>query len=283
MSFSKFFPALIILIGGIAIGYFIGINSQKSNPVTTLKQEKTDLDGALLVKNVTDTRTEKTTETSEPPKEQPKENTGANQSTSALLTSGNACFSDDEALSLKLSLFAERLEKDSIWYNNREPEKLADCSGIFHRVVQHVKSGCDAYEYPNPAVARDSRSVARWYNSKNNLVVIDDASKHAKLIRPGSVLFFGGSGKSYVNPSVEQVTAPLPAGIVEHIGVVTEVETDSEGKVVGYVMFHGRRPGVTAKRSHYHNIKPPRLGFPPLGNWNQQLVGIAYIMTPKEG
>jgi len=271
-----------MLVGGIAIGYFIGANSPNSNSAITLKQEKTSKDDALLVKKASDSRTENTAAISEPPTGQPG-NSSADQSTSAESTSGNFCFADDEALSLKLSLFAERLEKDSIWYNNEEPEKLADCSGIFHRVVKHIQSGCDAYEYPDPARARDSRSLARWFNSKNKLVVIDDAAKHAKLIRPGSVLFFSGSGKTFVHPSVDQVTAPYPAGIVEHIGVVTKVETDSEGKVIGYVMLHGRRPGVTAKRSYYHSIKPPRLGFPPLGNWNQQLVGIAYIMTSKEG
>ncbi len=282
MSLSKFFLPSIMLVGGIAIGYLIGTISQKSNPPITLKEVNPDKDDASLVKSPTNTRSEKPGGISEPPTEQPG-NTATDQANSEELTSGNFCFADDEALSLKLSLFAERLEKDSIWYNNKEPEKLADCSGIFHRVVKHIQSGCDAYEYPDPARARDSRSLARWFNSKNKLVVVDDAAKHAKLIRPGSVLFFSGSGKTFVHPSVNQVTSPYPEGIVEHIGVVTKVETNSEGKVIGYVMLHGRRPGVTAKRSYYHSIKPPRLGFPPLGNWNQQLVGIAYIMTSKEG
>ena len=76
--------------------------------------------------------------------------------------------------------------------------------------------------------------------------------------------------------------AAYPAGIIEHMGVVTEVRYDANGDVEGYSMFHGRRPGVYAQRSHYHQLKPPRIGFPPLGNWNQQLLAVAYIMTPKE-
>ncbi len=188
-------------------------------------------------------------------------------------SSANLCFSDDDKLSLQLTLFAEKMEKDAIMYNSI---KLSDCSGIFHRTAQFVGSKCDRYQY----VARDSRSLAKWYHDNNNLVIINDAKSKRNLIKPGSVMFFGKTGKKY-QPTVEQVTAPYPNGIIQHIGVVTEVTKDDTGDVTGYVMFHGRRPGVTAKRSHYHKIKPPKLGFPVLGNWEQQWVGVANIMTPK--
>ena len=143
-----------------------------------------------------------------------------------------------------------------------------------------LKSRCDNYTYPDPAVARDSRSLAKWFHDKNNLVIIDDPLKHANLIKPGSVMFFGSSGKKYpANLTVDQLASSNPKGI-EHIGVVTEVKRDDQGNITGYVMFHGRRPGVHAQRSHYHAVKPPRLGYPVLGNWNQEWLAVANIMTP---
>lgn len=191
------------------------------------------------------------------------------------------CFEPDQ-LSLQLSLFAEKMEKDSLIYDNKNPSKLQDCSGIFHRVAQHVSTQCDAYDYPIPKSARDSRSLARWYNKKNNLIIVNNPMTQRNLIKPGAVMFFGKSGKKYKELTVKKVTANRPNHIIQHIGVVTEVKKDDDGNVIGYTMLHGRRPGVTAQRSHYHQIKPPRLGFPILGNWNQQWVAMAYIAAPKK-
>ncbi len=196
-----------------------------------------------------------------------------------VLPSGQACFTNDKELSFQLSLFAEEMEKKKVMYNNREPEKLADCSGIFHRTLQFVASSCDQYLYPKPTDARDSRSLANWYNEHENLVFIKDAVAQRNVIKPGAVMFFGGSGKRYNQPPKDKV---LKGGIIEHIGVVTEVKKDAQGNVIGYTMFHGRRPGKAAERSHYHSIEPPRLGYPPLGNWNQQLLAVAFVMTPTE-
>jgi len=68
---------------------------------------------------------------------------------------------------------------------------------------------------------------------------------------------------------------------IQHIGIVTEVKKDAQGHVEGYVLFHGRTHGKIASRTHYHNVKPARLELPPPGNWNQQLVAIGYVFTPK--
>jgi hypothetical protein len=173
------------------------------------------------------------------------------------------------------------MEAKKLMYDRENPARLQDCSGIFHQTVNFVKSKCDNAAYPDPAVARDSRSLAKWYSDQKNLVIIDDPVKRANLIKPGSVMFFGSSGKQYPNNlTVAQLASYNPKG-VEHIGVVTKVEKDEQGNVVGYEMFHGRRPGVHAQRSFYHNIKPPRLGYPVLGNWNQQWLAVANIMTPN--
>lgn len=191
------------------------------------------------------------------------------------------CF-EPKQLSLQLSLFAEQMEKDSLMYDNKNPNRLQDCSGIFHQIARHVSTQCDVYDYPLPKNARDSRSLASWYNKRNNLLIINDPLEQRNLIKPGAVMFFGKSGKKYQNLTVERVTANRPNHIIQHIGVVTEVKKDDNGNVIGYTMLHGRRPGVIAQRSHYHQINPPRLGYPILGNWNQQWVAMAYIAAPKK-
>ena len=178
-------------------------------------------------------------------------------------------------------MFAEKLENQRLPYNNREPEKLLDCSGITHRTFKDISSKCDSYQYPDVTTTRDTRMMSKWFHQNNNLVIIDDPMSKRNLIKPGSVMFFGGSGKVYNNLAPEIVTAQRPKGIIEHVGVVTEVKRDDEGQVIGYIMFHGRRPGKHAQRSHYHNVKPPKLGFPILGNWEQQWVAVANIFTEK--
>ncbi len=272
-------PLLLIALfaGGFLAGYFIRGGSESAPPAAvTVSAETTTEEDTPENPQAPEAGNEPADETAT------EEETATAPQTPIRLPSGQACFADDTELSLQLSLFAENMEKQKVMYNNQEPEKLADCSGIFHRTVQFVSSTCDQYLYPSPKVARDSRSLANWFNEHGNLIFIEDAVAQRNVIKPGAVLFFGGSGKKYNNPPKEQVLAAYPAGIIEHIGVVTEVRRDADGNVEGYTMFHGRRPGVHAQRSHYHQLKPPRIGFPPLGNWNQQLLAVAYIMTPKE-
>lgn len=204
---------------------------------------------------------------------------GSIANTNNNLAANGACLPPGE-FSLKLTLMAEQMEKDSLMYDNKNPSRFQDCSGIFHQIAKKVSGWCPSYRYPDPKIARDSRSLAGWYHQNNNLVIVEDPMESRKLIRPGSVMFFGGSGKKFQNMTIEQLSAPAPKGIVEHIGVVTEVSKDDNGEVIGYVMMHGRRPGVTAQRSHYHKVQPPRFGYPILGNWEQQWIGISNVMTP---
>ena len=279
-------PILLVALfaGGFLMGYLVRGGSSTQPPAkATVVVEKTE---STAKEGNTSTAPEQGQDKGEEGTLAEEYNDGENANTPPQtpirLPSGQACFADDKELSLQLSLFAEKMEKQKVMYNNKEPEKLADCSGIFHRTVQFVASSCDQYLYPSPKDARDSRSLAKWFHEHGNLIFIQDAVKQRNVIKPGAVLFFGGSGKKYNNPPKEQVLAAYPAGIIEHMGVVTEVRYDANGDVEGYSMFHGRRPGVYAQRSHYHQLKPPRIGFPPLGNWNQQLLAVAYIMTPKE-
>ncbi|MEL6670584.1 MAG: hypothetical protein AAFR61_00185 [Bacteroidota bacterium] len=194
------------------------------------------------------------------------------------------CIEDEKEWSLQLTLYSEQLEKQRIPYTQSPASALQDCSGIFHRIVQFAQSKCDRNLYPTPEKVRDSRSIARWYHEQGNMVIVQDAKASRNLIKPGSVMFFGRNGQRYSNITIEDMTGNAKKGIrgaIEHIGVVTEVHKDENGDVIGYVMMHGRRPGKHAQRSHYHKIEPPRLGYPVLGNWNQQWIGISNIMTPK--
>lgn len=202
--------------------------------------------------------------------------------TDALLTAA-ACVSEEQAWSNQLSAFAESLEKKNLMYTQKPAELLQDCSGIFFRFAQYTESQCQQAKYPDPTKTRDSRSIARWYHDNGNLAIIQDAKASRNLIKPGSVMFFGGSGARYSNLTIEKIAGtPQARGVITHVGVVTEVTYDDAGNVTGYVMMHGRRPGLAAERSHYHKIEPPRLGYPVLGNWNQQWVAVANIMTPVQ-
>ena len=308
---SKFTRTLLVLLAGTSIGaiggYLVGKSSQtpatklsvsEEDPITfevpsSNETDTVSLDEIVLVENSSDpelTVDPIAREVSTELPEQPTPPVAPAPSTTPPTTSGsfaslvppnNQCFADDDELSLVLTLMAEQMERDSLWYDRTNPKKLQDCSGIFHRISQYVEKKCESYTYPKPKKARDSRSLSGWFHENNNLILIEDPVASRNLIRPGSVMFFGGTGKHFKNMTVQQLSAPYPDGIVEHIGVVTEVKKNEEGEVTGYVMMHGRRPGVFAQRSHYHSIEPPRFGFPPLGNWNQQWIAIGYIMSPN--
>jgi hypothetical protein len=66
-----------------------------------------------------------------------------------------------------------------------------------------------------------------------------------------------------------------------HVGIVTDTELDNDGNVKRYTLFHGRSEEKIASSTYYHQLDPPKAGFPKLGNWNQQLVAMASLMTPK--
>lgn len=315
MIFKNIISHLLVLGIGIGIGYFLvaanlptttsTITDGKETTTSTTKSVDVSTEKvAVPIATTTTTTADSTVPMATLPTKQPTAVTSEKEQADELATIKNnnkdfpdvntnptvlmngtvasRCFATPDDLSLQLTLFAEQMERDSLWYDNKNPQRLQDCSGIFHRVAQFVNDKCDSYDYPKPKKARDSRSLANWYHQKNNLVIVDDPMEQRELIRPGVVMFFGKSGKQYQNLTAEQVLANRPNHIIQHIGVVTEVERDkTTGEIIGYTMLHGRRPGVTAQRSHYHQIKPPRLGYPILGNWNQQWVAMAYIATEK--
>ncbi|HMQ46068.1 MAG TPA: hypothetical protein PKA00_01130 [Saprospiraceae bacterium] len=180
----------------------------------------------------------------------------------------------DDTFSTELSDLASYIEHNPLWYSS-SPSSLKDCSGVFHRLLNIIKTKYPDCMGPEITEARDSRSIARWYQANNSFHVINNAMEQRHLIRPGAVLFFGAPGRYYRSSTLSQMNSL--DGVIRHIGVVTEVFRDEEGNVTGYVMMHGRRPGVYAQRTYKHKATPPRPGYPVLGNWNQQLVGLAYM------
>lgn len=285
MTQSRLWIFIAVIAASIVIGILIGRgSSSKTTPQTadipeiTEDELPSDSTGNVAVADTTSIAETETTANANT-----ETNTNNSSADEPILPTTNKCFDNDKDLSLQLTLFAERTEKDSVWYvvhTGSPPDQLADCAGMFLRVCQFVQSTCDQYDYPKPTEARGSRSQARWFYDRSNLVIVkngnDDAMAKRNLIKPGAVMFFGRSGQHYNDVTIDMVERE-----VAHVGIVTEVKKDDAGNVIGYTMFHGRSKGKIAQRSFYHSIEPPRLGYPILGNWNQQWMAIGYVMTPK--
>lgn len=275
MNPTKFLPYVAVLLVGGLIGFIISNanKSDKNSQLTEVTQpQSTDI-------ATTPETTPADDSTSLKQDTLPAEQPATNDIISVALPTDNTCFADNQSLSLQLSLFAEGIERDSVMYDNKNSAKLADCSGMFLRVTKFVASKCNQYEYPQPNEARGTSQLISWYHNKKNLILIknnEDAFAKRNLIKPGAIMFFGRSGQVYNN-----VDIGIAQSQVMHVGTVTEVNKDDQGNVIGYTMFHGRSAGKIAQRTFYHGLKPPRLGYPVLGNWNQQWIGISYIMTPK--
>lgn len=208
------------------------------------------------------------------------------------LNEGNNSISEinDEKMSEILSSISENLEANKLEFNN---DLGHDASGIFHIIKDRLQSRIPdlakegKYIYPSFNRERITRQIADWYYENDNLIIVEDALASRNSIRPGSVMFFGKSGKTFENINIEILTDKNNNhsinGAISHMAVVTEVSKDEEGNVVGYTMMHGRRPGRIASRSSSKEIQSVKTkGLPPFGNWKQQWVAMANIVTSKK-
>ncbi len=162
---------------------------------------------------------------------------------------------------------AEGFQEQNIMYDTIE---LSDCSGMFHRLLRAFDEGCPGHSLPQPESDRDSRDVARWYEAKGLFTQVRDEMGHVDRIKPGAVMFYGHSNKSYEEADLELVLTE-----VEHVGTVVSVERDGNGDLMRYSIFHGRSPGKPAGITNYHGREPARPGHRPFGNWDQQWIGVA--------
>lgn len=186
------------------------------------------------------------------------------------------CGGDAFDLKAHLDNFSANIEAQKIMYKSQE---LSDCSGMFLRVCNSLRDVCSDYSFPDPSQVKDTRLLARWYHEKGNFTMIKDARTVGSMIRPGAVMFFGQQGQTYTDLNIDKLAAQNTG--IEHMGTVTDVTKDEEGNVIEYTMFHGRSTGKIAQRTK-HRLNHTNPKYFPFGNWDQQLVGIGYIMTPKE-
>ena len=194
----------------------------------------------------------------------------------------------DKKIGEILTSIAENLEAKKLEYRS---DLLQDCSGIFHQMKDSLQNRLPAlggaeYQYPSSKNVRNTRQIADWFYKNNNLLIVEDAVASKNSIRPGSVMFYGKSNKTFTNIDIDMLTDRknnyTPNGAIMHIAVVTAVTTDKEGIVVDYTIMHGRNPRRHASRTGSKEIQSTRTkGLPPFGNWSQQLVAIANIATPK--
>jgi hypothetical protein len=196
----------------------------------------------------------------------------------------------DQKISSVLETISENLEKKRLPYISSLSQ---DCSGIFHQIKDSLQARLVAlrtsaeYHYPKYKKDRNSRQIADWYWENDNLMIVEDAVASRNSIRPGAVMFFGKSNKKYKNMTIEQLTDKnnnyTSNGIIGHVAVVTSVKTDEDNNVIEYTMMHGRNPRRHASRTGSKEVQSKRTkGLPPFGNWSQQWVAIANIVTPKQ-
>ena len=172
---------------------------------------------------------------------------------------------------------ADSLTRLKIMYSNN-PARLADCSGIFHRFLLSLNRRCGQLQLPPIESARSSRAIARWYADRGKLTVVTNALVQSYLIEPGKVLFFGRRWTKYPNVSLADVLSQT-----YHMAICVEVIRDRNGVVQSYKLFHGRRTGKSATITDWHKRRPSRTNLPPLGNWDEQLIGIAPVVILKDG
>ncbi len=153
---------------------------------------------------------------------------------------------------------AQSLEEKELAYNSAN---LADCSGIFHRVLQEFKAIYPKHKYPSVKKYRDSRSLALWYKKQGKLTEVQ-AGKEEELgwnIRPGMAMFYGKNA-------------------ISHVGLVVAVIRDEKGQVLQYSLFHGRNPRHFASITDFHRLEPSRAEYPVYGDGGMRWLAFAPVV-----
>ena len=194
------------------------------------------------------------------------------ESSSSTKEKQKSCQEGSTYLANSVAEIAENLSAQQLGYNSLP---FTDCSGIFHRVLDSLRLRCPEQAFPDKSY-RSSRDLAKWYHEQGQLILVFDALNNSDLIKPGAVLFFGGSGAEWGDAfTLEQIVGP---GGINHVGIVTFVEKDSHGIVQSYRLFHGLRPGKAAQITHWHTRNPSREIYPPFGNGTEPWLAIAPVV-----
>ena len=171
---------------------------------------------------------------------------------------------------------AEEISAQKLSYSTRAAD-LRDCSGIFHRTAQRLENRCPGVLVP-PLSVRSSRQLAAWYAAQGHLTVVRNPLTDSAALQPGAVLFFGEPSGRRGKKSAKNAHK---AARIHHVGIVTDVEYDKQGRVIGYHLFHGRSPRKAASISRSHRRNPDNPRQPPFGNANQALLAIANICVSQ--
>lgn len=161
--------------------------------------------------------------------------------------------------------------------------KKADCSGMFHQLLNTFKTDYPDYKFPTINNARSSRDIALWYSKNGDFTIIRDIEKSRHLIQPGMVMFYGyGDPKIKYNRKKMNMQHLITRGTgINHVAVVTNVHIKN-GVLESYDIFHGRNPkhpaGITTSRRIYLN----RPNVPSYGNGMEPWVGIAPILVQEK-
>lgn len=299
VTLNQIFSHLLLLLIGLGIGYLTWAKniSSSSNSNVITKVAPDDIltpkggDLSLDVKKQVDSISAISTKKAPTDKEDDQDL--ATTSTDKLegdsyLKRVNMGISDKKIGEI-LSTIAKNLEDKRLAYRS---DLMQDCSGIFHQMKDSLQKRLPAlaegieYQYPSSQNVRNTRQIADWFYKNNNLLIVQDAVVSKNSIRPGSVMFYGKSNKTFKNIDIDLLTDRAnnytSNGAIMHIAVVTAITTDAEGNVVDYTIMHGRNPRNHASRTGSKEVQSTRTpGLPPFGNWSQQLVAIANIATPK--
>jgi len=120
-----------------------------------------------------------------------------------------------------------------------DPKKRRDCSGIFHEAMQQLQQRCPGLLSPRFDEARSSASIHDWYRDQGALQTVREPLASTELLRPGAVLFYKNSQEDRAS----------------HMGIVVDLQHQVDGSLIGYRLFHGRRPGRPAAITQ-HLVKP---------------------------
>jgi len=150
-----------------------------------------------------------------------------------------------------------------------DPKAKADCSGIFHRVLGKFKNMCPDVKLPSFDNARDTRSLATWYNKNGHLKIIRNPETEADLIQPGAVMFYGyGKRRNHYNfQKMNMDTLTLRGTGINHIAIVTSVNR-VDGELISYELFHGRSTGKESKVTKSQKVTSWDKTWPMYGNLN---------------
>ena len=168
---------------------------------------------------------------------------------------------------------ARNISADSVWYDASNPKNFADCSGIFHRLLDSMRMRCPETSLPGKS-ARSSRELALWYHRQGRLHLAADPLAFTTHIRPGAVMFYGGRGAG----ASKGLRVNAVARSINHVGVVTRVVRNAAGKVISYDLFHGQWVGKMASITDWHMREPSREEYPPFGNGTEPWVAVATLL-----